>query len=125
MGQKKEFAKTAIRKDDISKIRISKAYLVDQLPMECLNGMLNLFIQACLILAAQKLVDGSLLQLTASLLLYFEQFKRLIIWVYGQFIKGIKTLIINTKNKRSIEIIYSDELQAVLNGIAIENNKYS
>ena len=129
VNERKLFNQVAIRIDDILSIKNSKTRIFEQISFEILSGLLNLFIFAQLLLAASNGVSNSLetnqFRLAVQLIAYILALKWLVTWVYSQFIKGTKIIIAETKNNRSIELVYNDDLQLMLEKIQEINKKHT
>lgn len=108
-----------IRFDDIKNTDIGNVKLIQQMEMHILNGLINLFIAAQIIMTAQQQLQVYSLQeqpirFVLSIALGVYGLNWLITWINVQFFSGIKTLIVKLKNGEYVELIYNDKLEELI-----------
>lgn len=108
-----------IRFDDIKNTDIGNVKLIQQMEMHILNGLINLFIAAQIIMTAQQQLQVYSLQeqpirFVLSIVLGIYGLNWLITWINVQFFSGIKTLIVKLKNGEYVELIYNDKLEELI-----------
>ena len=108
-----------IRFDDIKNTDIGNVKLIQQVEMHILNGLINLFIAAQIIMTAQQQLEVYSLQeqpirFVLSIALGIYGLNWLITWINVQFFSGIKTLIVKLKNGEYVELIYNDKLEELI-----------
>lgn len=108
-----------IRFDDIKNTDIGNVKLIQQMEMHILNGLINLFIAAQLIMTAQQQLQVYSLQeqpirFVLSIALGIYGLNWLITWINVQFFSGIKTLIVKLRNGEYVELIYNDKLEELI-----------
>lgn len=87
--------------------------------MQVLNGLLNVFIAAQLIMTCQaglsKYTLNEPIRLIITLVTGFCGISWLYNWIRQQFIDGVKTLVVKLNGHRAVELVYDDDLRKIIN----------
>ena len=117
----------AVRFDDIDHVEYGSTKILTQLYMQILNGLLNGFIQAQLIMQASvdfgKYFGVNPIRTVLAIALGLFGIDWLWGWIRSQFIDGYKTLIVKFKDgTNGCEMIYNEHLENMIMQ-AKENDK--
>ena len=87
--------------------------------MQVLNGLLNVFIAAQLIMTCQaglsKYTLDEPIRFILTLVTGFCGISWLYNWIRQQFIDGVKTLVVKLNGHRAVELVYDDDLRKIVN----------
>lgn len=87
--------------------------------MQVLNGLLNVFIAAQLIMTCQaglsKYTLNEPIRLIITLVIGFYGISWLYNWIRQQFIDGIKTLVVKLNGHKEVKLVYDDDLRKIVN----------
>lgn len=109
----------AVRFDDIDHVEYGQTKILTQLYMQVLNGLLNCFIVAQLIMQASldfdKYFGYNPIRTVIAIALAIFGLGWAYEWIKSQFIDGYKTLIVKFKDGvHGCEVIYDERLEEVL-----------